>query len=66
MKDRYESKKMEVKVLSIVLGISSACLMVSAVDTIDAHTTGASMLFAFIGIMGLFVSGVVYLSNTHD
>jgi hypothetical protein len=37
--------------------------MVSAVDTVDKHTTKASMIFAFIGIMGLFVSGVVYLSN---
>jgi len=63
MKDRFESKKMEVKVLSIVLGISSACLMVSAIDTIKGHSTIASMIFAFIGIMGLFVSGVVYLSN---
>ena len=66
MKDKFESKKMEVKVLSIVLGISSACLMVSAVDTIREQSTGVNMLFAFIGIMGLFVSGVVYLGNNVD
>ena len=66
MKDKFESKKMEVKVLSIVLGISSACLMVSAVDTIREHSTEVNMLFAFIGIMGLFVSGVVYLGNNVD
>jgi len=63
MKDRFESKKMEVKVLSIVLGISSACLMVSTINTTSDHTKGASMILAFIGIMGLFVSGVYYLTN---
>lgn len=61
MKTKRNSKQKESRVVIFLLALVSACLLIAAVDDIGNRPHFISVVFAFIGIACLFISGVIFL-----
>lgn len=64
--EQLKKKQTEIKVLSAMLAMVSSCLLIAAVDNFGHHSTALNVIFSITGIICLFMSGVIYLGNSHD
>ena len=64
--EKLKKKQTEIKVLAAMLAMVSSCLLIAAVDNFGHHPTALNVVFSIAGIICLFMSGVIYLGNSHD
>lgn len=61
--NELQKKKSELRVVTAILAIVSCCLMILAVDSFECHPSLLNFLFSSLGLISLFVSGIIFLSN---
>lgn len=63
MSNELKRKKSELRVVTAILAIVSCSLMILAVDSFECHHSLLNFLFSCMGLISLFVSGVIFLAN---